>query len=78
VQERGDSIYLPGSSIAASAFPSKYPDSEILDRILQVCPVTVLKKPLKIEQIYQTVKILGHNPPSQGLEQQSSRLLVGL
>jgi hypothetical protein len=55
-----------------------YPDSEILDRILQVCPVTVLKKPLKIEQLYQTVKILGHNRPSRELEQQSSRLLVGL
>jgi excisionase family DNA binding protein len=55
-----------------------YPDSEILDRILQVCPVTVLKKPLKIEQLYQTVKILGHNRPGRGLEQQSSRLLVGL
>jgi excisionase family DNA binding protein len=47
-----------------------YPDSEILDRILQVCPVTVLKKPLKIEQLYQTVKILGHNRPGRGLEQQ--------
>jgi excisionase family DNA binding protein len=55
-----------------------YPDSEILDRILQVCPVTVLKKPLKIEQLYQTVKILGHNRPSRELEQQSSRLLVWL
>jgi excisionase family DNA binding protein len=55
-----------------------YPDSEILDRILQVCPVTVLKKPLKIEQLYQTVKILGHNRPSRGLEQQSSRLLAGM
>jgi hypothetical protein len=37
-----------------------YPDSEILDRILQISPVTVLKKPLKIEQLNQTVKILGH------------------
>jgi hypothetical protein len=27
------------------------PDSEILDRILQVCPVTILNKPLKIEPI---------------------------
>src|SRR6266446_4692909 len=44
----------------------------------KVCPVTVLKKPLKIEQLYQTVKILGHNRPSRELEQQSSRLLVGL
>jgi DNA-binding NtrC family response regulator len=37
-----------------------YPDSEMLDRILQISPVTVLKKPLKIEQLNQTVKILGH------------------
>jgi DNA-binding NtrC family response regulator len=28
-----------------------YPDSEILDRILQISPVTVLKKPLKVEQL---------------------------
>jgi CheY-like chemotaxis protein len=48
-----------------------YPDGEILDRILQVSPVTVLKKPLKIEQLNQTVKILGHNRPSWGVEQQS-------
>jgi hypothetical protein len=40
-----------------------YPDSEILDRILQVGPVTVLKKPLKIEQLNQTVNILGHKTP---------------
>jgi hypothetical protein len=31
-----------------------YPDSEILDRILQVSPVTVPQKPLKVEQLYQT------------------------
>ena len=55
-----------------------YPDSEILDRILQVSPVTVLKKPLKVQQLYQTVKILGHNVPSWGAEQQNSRLLVKL
>jgi excisionase family DNA binding protein len=55
-----------------------YPDSEILDRILQVCPVTVLKKPLKIEQLYQTVKILGHNRPSRGLEPQTSRGAVNV
>jgi excisionase family DNA binding protein len=53
-----------------------YPDSEILDRILQVSPVTVLKKPLKIEQLNQTVKILVHNGPSWRAEQQSSKLLV--
>jgi len=37
-----------------------YPDSELLDRVLQISPVTVLKKPLKIEQLNQTMKILGH------------------
>ena len=40
-----------------------YPDSEMLDRILQVSPVTVLKKPLKIEQLNQTMKILEHKLP---------------
>jgi hypothetical protein len=37
------------------------PDSEMLDRILQVGPVTVLRKPLRVDQLNQTVKILGHN-----------------
>jgi excisionase family DNA binding protein len=37
-----------------------YPDSEMLDRILARGPVTVLKKPLQIEQLQQTVRILGH------------------
>jgi DNA-binding NtrC family response regulator len=44
-----------------------YPDSEVLDRILQISPVTVLKKPLKIEQLNQTVKILGHAGPRLGV-----------
>jgi excisionase family DNA binding protein len=77
----GDEVYKTGKHIDPDLnviVITGYPDSEILDRILQVCPVTVLKKPLKIEQLYQTVKILGHNRPSRGLEQQSSRLLVGL
>lgn len=37
-----------------------YPDSEMLDRILAKGPITVLKKPLKAEQLEMTVKILGH------------------
>jgi hypothetical protein len=37
-----------------------------------------LKKPLKVEQLNQTVKILVHNGPSWSAEQQSSKLLVGL
>src|SRR5436305_15088202 len=37
-----------------------YPDSEMLDRILSKGPVTVLKKPLRVEHLQQTVRILGH------------------
>ena len=37
-----------------------YPDSVMLDRILAKGPITVLKKPLKTEQLQQTVRILGH------------------
>ena len=55
-----------------------YPDSEILNRILQVSPVTVLKKPLKIDQLNQTVKILGHHTSNRGTEAQGSKLLVVL
>ena len=32
----------------------------MLDRILAKGPITVLKKPLKTEQLQQVVKILGH------------------
>ena len=37
-----------------------YPDGKMLDRILAKGPITVLKKPLKVEQLKQTVCILGH------------------
>jgi len=55
-----------------------YPDSEILDRILQISPVTVLKKPLKVEQLNQAVKMVVHDGPSWRAEQESPKLLVGL
>ena len=55
-----------------------YPDSEILDRILQISPVTVLKKPLQVEQLNQAVKITVHDGPGWRAEQESSKLLVGL
>jgi CheY-like chemotaxis protein len=58
----GDQVYQTAKQIDPDLnviVITGYPDSEILDRILQVCPVTVLKKPLKIEQLYQTVKMLG-------------------
>jgi excisionase family DNA binding protein len=37
-----------------------YPESEVLDRILAKGPITVLKKPFKIAQLKETVRILGH------------------
>ena len=62
----GDQVYKTAKQIDPELnviVITGYPDSEVLDRILQISPVTVLKKPLKIEQLNQTVKILGHNSP---------------
>jgi excisionase family DNA binding protein len=59
----GDEVYKTAKQIDPDLnviVITGYPDSEMLDRILQISPVTVLKKPLKIEQLAQTVKILGH------------------
>jgi excisionase family DNA binding protein len=42
-----------------------YPDSEMLNRILARGPVTVLKKPLKTEQLKQTVRVLGNQAPAR-------------
>ena len=61
--EPGDQVYKtakqidPGLNVIVI---TGYPDSKVLDRILQISPVTVLKKPLKIEQLNQTVRMLGH------------------
>ena len=37
-----------------------FPDSQMLDNILKHGPVTVLKKPLQVEQLQQAVRMLGH------------------
>jgi len=77
----GDQVYKTAKQIDLDLnviVITGYPDSEILDRILQVSPVTVLKKPLKVEQLNQTVKMLVHDGQSWRAEQQSSKLLVGL
>lgn len=37
-----------------------YPDSEILSKILSNGPVTVIKKPIEIDVLNRTVKVLGH------------------
>jgi DNA-binding NtrC family response regulator len=59
----GDEVYKTAKQIDPDLnviVITGYPDNEMVDRILQISPVTVLKKPLKIEQLNQTVKILGH------------------
>ena len=66
LQLPGDQVYKTAKQIDPDLnviVITGYPDSEILDRILQVSPVTVLKKPLKVEQLNQTVNILGHKTP---------------
>jgi excisionase family DNA binding protein len=65
----GDQVYKTAKQIDPDLnviVITGYPDSEMLDRILQISPVTVLKKPLKIEQLNQTVKILGHSTDRVG------------
>jgi excisionase family DNA binding protein len=37
-----------------------YPDSGMIDNILRHGPVTVLKKPLQLDQLQQAVRMLGH------------------
>jgi DNA-binding response OmpR family regulator len=59
----GDVIYSEAKEIAPDlpiVIVTGYPDSDMLDNILKHGPVTVLKKPLKIEQVSQTLKFLGH------------------
>ena len=58
----GDEVYKTAKHIDPDlnvVVITGYPNSEVLDRILQISPVTVLKKPLTIEQLNQTVKFLG-------------------
>ena len=60
----GDQVYKTAKQIDPDLnviVITGYPDSEMLDRISQISPVTVLKKPLQIQQLNQTVRILGHS-----------------
>jgi excisionase family DNA binding protein len=60
----GDQVYKTAKQIDPDLnviVITGYPDSEVLDRVLQISPVTVLKKPLKIGQLNQTAKILGRS-----------------
>jgi excisionase family DNA binding protein len=59
----GDEIYKQAKEIQADTpivIITGYPDSQMLDNILKLGPVTVLKKPLKVEALQQTMQMLGH------------------
>lgn len=59
----GDEIYKQAKAIDPDlpiVIITGFPDSDMLDNILKFGPVTVLKKPLKVEQLTQTLKMLGH------------------
>src|SRR5260370_21284143 len=74
----GDQVYKTAKQIDSHLnviVITGYPESEILDRILQIGPVTILKKPLKVEQLNQTVKMVVHDGHSSRAEQQTSQLL---
>ena len=61
----GDEIYREAKKIDPElpiVIITGYPDSTMLDNILKMGPVTVLKKPLQVEQLNQTLKIMGHKP----------------
>jgi excisionase family DNA binding protein len=58
----GDEIY----AIAKEKYPDMpvvvitgFPDSQMLDNILRHGPITVLKKPLELEQLQETLRIIG-------------------
>lgn len=59
----GDEIYKHAKKIDPDlpiVIITGYPDSQMLDNILKLGPVTVLKKPLQVEQLNQTLHMLGH------------------
>jgi excisionase family DNA binding protein len=59
----GDEVYKAAKEIQPElpiVIITGYPDSQMLDNILKFGPVTVLKKPLQVEGLQQTMQMLGH------------------
>ena len=59
----GDEVYRQAKEMQPNmpiVIITGYPDSQMLDNILKLGPVTVLKKPLKVETLQQTMQMLGH------------------
>jgi excisionase family DNA binding protein len=64
----GDEIYKRAKKVDP-ALPiviiTGHPDSEMLDNILKLGPVTVLKKPLQLAHLKQTLRQLGRENPAK-------------
>ena len=59
----GDEVYRAAKEIQPNmpiVIITGYPDSQMIDNILKLGPVTVLKKPLQVEALQQTMHMLGH------------------
>ncbi len=59
----GDEVYTQAKAIDPDlpiVIITGYPDSQMLDNILKHGPVTVLKKPLEVEGLRQTLRMMGH------------------
>lgn len=59
----GDEVYKQAKEIDPElpiVIITGFPDSQMLDNILKHGPVTVLKKPLEVEKLQQTLRMLGH------------------
>lgn len=59
----GDEVYKLAKEIQPNlpiVIITGYPDSQTLDNILKFGPVTVLKKPLEVDALQQTLRLLGH------------------
>jgi excisionase family DNA binding protein len=59
----GDEVYRQAKEIDAElpiVIITGFPDSQMLDNILKHGPVTVLKKPLEVEKLQQTLRLMGH------------------
>jgi excisionase family DNA binding protein len=59
----GDEVYTQAKEIDPDlpiVIITGFPDSHMLDNILKHGPVTVLKKPLEVDKLQQTLRMLGH------------------
>ena len=59
----GDEVYRQAKELQPGlpiVIITGFPDSQMLDNILKFGPVTVLKKPLKVDALQRTMQMLGH------------------